>query len=422
VIGNATYSHAPPLSNPSNDARDVATKLSGLGFEVVGGEHDGIDLAYGDMAARLRDFGRRLREGSDVETALMFFAGHGLQVDGRNYLVPIDAALEYEADVGSELFELQHILNLMERQRRTSLVLIDACRNNPLARNLARLSGMRQASVAPGLAEQKVVAGTLIAFATQPGHAAYDGEGRNSYFTEALLTHVATPDREIELMLKDVRAKVVSATAQREQGPQVPWVHSSLVGSYYLNPAREAASTQPWPGESQPPQLHPAMSLMHLAAREWAQLQTSIDIAHLGHFAQHFPGYYGDLASSRVAELEHRAAGRAHQSPTSSHVPPRTQEIEKKSQPTPANERPVSALRQFFAGWGRSARVETRVQRPQSLEELERAVAERRAKEQQWRDEGRIEVRVGNGQGDKNIWLKPGETAPCDLDIGPASL
>ena len=89
VIGNATYSHAPPLSNPSNDARDVATKLSGLGFEVVGGEHDGIDLAYGDMAARLRDFGRRLREGSDVETALMFFAGHGLQVDGRNYLVPI---------------------------------------------------------------------------------------------------------------------------------------------------------------------------------------------------------------------------------------------------------------------------------------------------------------------------------------------
>ncbi len=189
VIGNGGYRHASPLKNPANDAKAMASTLKGLGFEVVGGDRDGVDLDYGTMAARLRDFGRKLREGGEVATTLLFFAGHALQVGGRNYLVPVDAALAYEADVGSELFELQYILNQMERPNRTSIVLLDACRNNPLARNLARAMGLgdaRSAGIVEGLAEQKVVAGTLIAYATQPGHVAYDGDGANPKFPDRI--------------------------------------------------------------------------------------------------------------------------------------------------------------------------------------------------------------------------------------------
>ncbi len=150
---------------------------------------------------------------------------------GRNYLVPTDATLELESDVGTELIELQTILNQMERPDRTSIVILDACRNNPLARNLARAMGQdgpRAAGITEGLAEQKVGAGTLIAFATQPGHVAYDGVGQNGYFTEALLEQLRRDaSREVELLLKDVRACVVSKTKSKALGTQIPWTHSS---------------------------------------------------------------------------------------------------------------------------------------------------------------------------------------------------
>lgn len=156
MIGNGNYSEAGFLKNPANDAVAISATLAAFGFHIVGGQHDGIDLDYGKFAARIRDFGRQLKE----------------------------------ASVALELVELQAILNQMERPRRTSIVILDACRNNPLARNLARamgLDGPRAAGITEGLANQKVVAGTLIAFGTQPGHVAYDGAGQNGYFTEALL-------------------------------------------------------------------------------------------------------------------------------------------------------------------------------------------------------------------------------------------
>lgn len=243
VLGNGKYHHAGTLKNPASDAICVAEVLIALGFEVIGGRQNGLDLGYGEFAARIRDFERRLRD--EVDVALLFYAGHGMQVDGRNYLVPIDAALEYEADVGSELFELQRILNQMERPKRTSVVLLDACRNNPLAQNLARamgVGGTRSSHLPSGLGEQKVVSGTLIAYATQPGHVAYDGAEQNGYFTEALLANMRAPGREIELMLKDVRAQVIEATKDKTQGPQVPWVHSSLVGSFSFAPSNQEST------------------------------------------------------------------------------------------------------------------------------------------------------------------------------------
>ena len=233
VIGNGQYAHATALKNPRNDAIAMNGALEALGFEVVGGEHTGIDLSYAAMAEQIRNFRRKLGEGADV--GLLYFAGHGMQVHGRNYLVPIDAAPEGESDVSSELFELQPILADMERPRRVSIVLLNACRNNPLAQNLARTMGherSRDVDVAQGLAVQGVKAGTIIAYATQPGHVAYDGARENGFFTEALLEEIANPGREIELMLKDVRIKVEANTRAMKRGPQVPWVHTSLLGSF----------------------------------------------------------------------------------------------------------------------------------------------------------------------------------------------
>ena len=306
VIGNGRYTHAGILKNPANDAASMASALAALGFEVVGGAKDGVDLDYAQLAARIRDFGRRLRD--EVETALLFYAGHGLQVGGRNYLVPIDAALETEGDVGSELYELQYILNQMERPKRTSIVLLDACRNNPLARNLARAMGLgdtRSAGITEGLAAQQVVAGTLIAYATQPEHVAYDGDGTNGFFTEALLAHLPTPGREIEQMLRDVRTKVVAATEKKKHGPQVPWVHSSLLGaSFYFKPNAAVFTPQQEPNPA-------ATTAHHVVAQEWAQLQASTDVQRLKRFAHHFPGYFGDLAIDRLQFLEAEAEVRA---------------------------------------------------------------------------------------------------------------
>ena len=242
VIGNSAYQHTAPLKNPGNDARDVAQALTELGFEVVGGDKTGTDLGLGAMTDQIRNFGRLLRD--DVSTALLFYAGHGIQVAGRNYLVPIEAALEYEVDIGLELIELQGLLNHMERPNRTSIVLLDACRNNPLAKNLGRamgLSNARDVQISQGLAAQSVVAGSYIAYATQPDYVAYDGDTDNGHFTEALLAEFKTPGQSLSDMMINVRNRVVQATSDKPRGPQVPWDHSSLMGAFYFKPTCHGA-------------------------------------------------------------------------------------------------------------------------------------------------------------------------------------
>jgi hypothetical protein len=244
VIGNASYTHAVTLKNPTNDATAMADTLQRFGFEVIGGSINGTDLPYGAFRERLRDFGRALRD-RNADVALLFFAGHGMQVNGRNYLVPVDAAPESEADVDLELIELQTILNGMAKSQRTCLVFLDACRDNPLARNLARamrLDDARSAGITEGLVEQKVSAGTLIGFATQPEHVAYDGAGDNGYFTEALLKQLQqNADRDVELLLRDVRNKVIEDTEKKSRGSQVPWVHSALTGEFRFGLSKNEA-------------------------------------------------------------------------------------------------------------------------------------------------------------------------------------
>src|SRR5262245_56451541 len=167
VIGNAAYKHATELANPKNDAADMAAALRRLNFTVI----TGFDLDKAAFTAKAREFAG-VMEGADL--AVFFYAGHGLQVTTQNYLVPTDGRLGQESDVDFEMVPLQLVLKQMERQAKISIVFLDACRDNPLARNLARSMGTRSGDVGRGLARVESGIGTLIAFATQPGNVAID--------------------------------------------------------------------------------------------------------------------------------------------------------------------------------------------------------------------------------------------------------
>ncbi len=226
VIGNSKYKYANPLPNPANDAADVSQLLRKLGFDVI----EGRDLDRRGMEDKIRAFGRKLEAGADL--ALLFYAGHGMQVGGRNFLIPVDAKLERSGDLTLDTIELGQILAQMEADKRVNLVFLDACRDNPLARSFARSLGTRSGSVGSGLAPVQSAIGTMIAYATQPDNVALDGEGRNSPFTTALLKYIATPKLEIGSIMKRVRADVIATTREK----QVPWDHSSLVGDVILVP------------------------------------------------------------------------------------------------------------------------------------------------------------------------------------------
>lgn len=217
VIGNSNYRGVAQLANPKNDATDIAATLRKLGFEVV----QGLDLSRVGMEDTIRTFIGKLR---GAKVAVFFYAGHDLQVDNVNYLVPIDAKIDTTSDLSFAAVSLDYVLRQMDAQQRVNLIFLDACRDNPLAQTMDRKLATRQASVGRGLASIKGSIDTLIAFSTEPDKTALDGEGRNSPFTTALLKHIQTPGLEIGGVLRRVRTDVVAATKEE----QIPWDHSSL--------------------------------------------------------------------------------------------------------------------------------------------------------------------------------------------------
>lgn len=225
VIGNAAYQNVPALQNPSHDAADMATKLRALGFDVV----EGVDLSKRDMEKHIRAFAEKL-VGTDV--GLFYYAGHGFQADQRNFLAPIDAQLKSETDLDFEAVQLNLVLKQMVRNARTSLVFLDACRDNPLAANLAQVS--RSLAVGRGLARIEAAASMMVVYATEPGKVALDGTGRNSPFTAALLRHIDTEGASISDVMIDVRNDVLKATS----GKQRPFESASLTGQFFFKPAQ----------------------------------------------------------------------------------------------------------------------------------------------------------------------------------------
>lgn len=237
VVGNSAYHYAPYLKNPRNDANDLALVLEQLGFTVI----RGIDLDKPAMDHKIQEFTAALH---GVQTGVFFYAGHGLQVNGVNYLVPIDAELASATAPDFELVRLDMVQRSMEREATTNILFLDACRNNPLARNLARSMGTRSADIGRGLAAIESGVGTLISFSTQPGNVAFDGNGRNSPFTAALLKQLASSE-DLSSLLIDVRNDVMSST----QNQQVPWEHSALRAKFYFSTAHQAP-TPPAPTPS----------------------------------------------------------------------------------------------------------------------------------------------------------------------------
>jgi len=291
VIGNGAYESTAELSNPKNDAADMSAALQRLGFEVV----EGRDLDKRAMERVIRQFGIKL-SGADV--ALFYYAGHGLQVGGQNYLVPTDARMASEGDVDFEGLPLSLVLKQMEREAKTSLILLDACRDNPLARNLARTMGTRSAQIGQGLAEVRTGVGTLLGFSTQPGNVSLDGTGRNSPYTRALLTHMATPDKDVSAVLVAVRNDVLKATG----GKQVPWEHTSLTGQVYLKAGAAAASAPSTAGAP------PSGADKDYEILFWNSVKDSKSPAMLETYLERYPvGTFAGLARVLIGQL--RAEG-----------------------------------------------------------------------------------------------------------------
>ena len=224
VIGNEAYEHAP-LTNPVNDATAIHQTLDELGFDMLPLVANADEQ---EMAEAIRDFRNRLEAGA---VGVFYYAGHGVQVDGKNYLVPIDADLEYEFEVESEAIDLDRVMRAMDdANTQFNVLIIDACRDNPFYRRWRRRDRTFRTR---GLANPSPPRGTLIAYATEPGDVAADGYGnQHSPFTQGLLKHLRTPGLNIRIMLDRVASDVLEATNQE----QFPWTEGNLIGDFSFNP------------------------------------------------------------------------------------------------------------------------------------------------------------------------------------------
>jgi hypothetical protein len=276
LIGNSTYRDAP-LRNPVNDVRAMAQRLRELGFTVLIHEN----ASKRTMETAILEFGRRLAEGG---VGAFYYAGHGLQVRGRNYLVPVDAEIEDEASTRVAAVDVELLLEQMaEAKNRVNLVILDACRNNPFERR------MRGAS--RGLAAVDAARGTLVAYATAPGSVAADGEGKNGLYTEELLAALGEPGLKVEEVFKRVRINV----ARRSKGAQTPWESSSLTGDLVINVTvnvTTAAVATPPAGASAPDR----------EGLFWMSIKDTNDPAAFRAYLEQYPqGTFAALARQRLA-------------------------------------------------------------------------------------------------------------------------
>src|ERR1700676_4491669 len=312
VVGNGAYRNVAPLPNPAVDANSMAKLLRSVGFDVV----EGANLTRDKMTKKLLEFGKKA-EAADV--ALFFYAGHGIAVNGTNYLLPVDADLKSEMDVKlGAAINVDLTLEQTMADAKVKLVFLDACRDNPFAARIRSAEATRSISVASGLAEMKSGEGTLIAFATGPGQTALDGEaGTNSPFTRALLANIAAPNVEIQQAMTKVRAQVNDETNKN----QLPWGHTNLIGSVYLNPvatpdAPAVAPNTPFVTTSQASEVE---------LEFWRSIKDSNKPEELNAYLTNYPnGTFKSIALMRIASLQDGPSNTTRNLTTGSGIDPQT--------------------------------------------------------------------------------------------------
>jgi len=276
VIGNGAYKSSP-LKNPVNDSKDVAAKLRSLGFTVV----ERNNLVVKQIGSTLREFRSTLKPGS---VALVYYAGHGLQIKGENYLPAVDAEIGGEEDVPNQSLAMRQIMDVLgDAKTRLNLVFLDACRDNPYARSFR--------SSASGLSKENAPSGTLISFATRPGSVASDGAGRNGLYTSALLAAMNEPNRPIEQVLKSV----VSTVKASSKNQQEPWMEGSIEGEFCFSGCKPIAVSQ---------NTKPEMSDNQREEKFWDEAKAIGNREAFEAYLSSYPmGRYGALAKASIVRL-----------------------------------------------------------------------------------------------------------------------
>jgi len=314
VIGNSKYVHAMALPNPANDANLMTATLRDAGFEVI----EGTDL---DKAGMLGVIDKFTEASYDAEVALVYYSGHGMQVEGHNFLIPIDAELTSPAHLKTRTIQVEEILAALPADPAIGVIILDACRDNPLSRSLAAaLPATRSTAVGTGLAPVQAASvgtgtgGTLIAYATDPGAVALDGKGSNSPYTTALAKYIAAPGVELQSALTKVRGQVTEET----MGKQRPWHNASLGREVFLGgkapepaPAPVASASQPIvlgagsvaaAAENQP-------SSWDIEQRLWDEASKRDSVKHYEVYLEQFPnGRFATVARLSIDQLKETAA------------------------------------------------------------------------------------------------------------------
>jgi hypothetical protein len=299
VVGAGAYRHAPPLPNATNDASDLAAMLRDLGFRV----DLVLDPDRAAMEQAVERFGVAAR---GAEAALFFYAGHAIEVQGRNWIIPVSAELRTPQQLRFQALELEAVTEQIQQVARFSLIILDACRDNPFRQ---RWPAASRSAAGRGLARISPAVGTLVVFSTAPGAVAEDGRGRNSPFTSALLRHLPTPGLEVRALFAEVRRSVREATG----GAQVPWEESSLEGNFYFRAAAPAAPPPPPPQAAAPAPVQtpaPIFVLPQVPATPghdvlaWQYVMNSRNPADFESFIEQFPdSVFAPFARNRLAEL-----------------------------------------------------------------------------------------------------------------------
>lgn len=285
VLANSAYQHAPSLANPVNDGAVMAKTLKDAGFDVVDSRHD---LTALDTRRVLRDFADSTR---DADIAVVYYAGHGIEVEGSNYLIPVDAKLERDTDVYDEALSLDRVLVAVEPAKQLRLVILDACRDNPFGRTMKRTLASR--GIGRGLAQvEPTSSNTLIAYSAKAGFTAQDGDGANSPFTIALSKHLTTPGLDVRRAFGFVRDDVLKSTGNKQE----PFVYGSLGGEDVpLVPVKSMPVTATAPAVNPQADMRRDYELA---------LQVGNKPAWEAFLAQHPDGFYANLAKLQLDKIQ----------------------------------------------------------------------------------------------------------------------